>query len=109
MAVLLGSVKGRRPKVKSIEIYGLKWFQKSYGNTYHRVKVFVNDKEIATSPITYGYGDYYVQTAEELLKKNGYLKGKDDRTPLWRYCQENGIKLRYYAYDVKTEKELKRF
>jgi hypothetical protein len=109
MSVFIGAISKAKGRIKSIEIYGLKWFQKSYGNTYHRVKVFVNDEEIATSPITYGYGEQYVETAESLLKKNGYLKRKDDRTPLWRYCKERGIKLRYYAYDVKTERELKRF
>ena len=78
MPVLLGAISKAKGKVKSIEIYGLKWFQKSYGNTYHRVKVIVNDQEIATSPITYGYGDQYVETAVQLLKKNGYLKRKND-------------------------------
>ena len=109
MATLLGAISGTSKKIKSIEIYGLKWFQKSYGNTYHRVKVYVNDELIATSPITYGYGDYYIQNAEELLKKNGYLKRKDPMTPLWKYCKDRGIKYRAYAYDVKTERELKNF
>ena len=67
MATFIGAISGTSKKIKSIEIYGLKWFQKSYGNTYHRVKVYVNDELIATSPITYGYGDYYIQNAEELL------------------------------------------
>ncbi len=78
MNTFLGAITGKSKKIKSIEIYGLKWFQKSYGNTYHRVKVYVNDELIAKSPITYGYGDYYIQNAEddyyiqnaeELLKK----------------------------------------
>ena len=109
MTTFLGAITGKSKKIKSIEIYGLKWFQKSYGNTYHRVKVYVNDELIAKSPITYGYGDYYIQNAEELLKKNGYLKRKDPMIPLWKYCKDRGIKYLAYAYDVKTERELKAF
>lgn len=99
----------RKPKVKSIEIWGKRWFQKTYGNTYHAVKVYVNDQLIGTSPISYGYGDQYIQTAEELLKKAGYLKRKDPRQSLWSYCSEKKIKLKYYATDVDTQKELKNF
>ncbi len=109
MTTFLGAITGKSKKIKSIEIYGLKWFQKSYGNTYHRVKVYVNDELIAKSPITYGYGDYYIQNAEELLKKNGYLKRKDPTIPLRKYCKDRGIKYFAYAYDVKTERELKAF
>lgn len=55
----------------SIEVVGKRWFQKSYGNTYHSVKVYVND-EVLTEAFTYGYEDAYRQTAYDLLKQNGY-------------------------------------
>lgn len=58
-------------KIESMRIEAKRWFQRSYGNTYHTVKVFVND-EVLRSDITYGYGDHYLQTAAELLKANGY-------------------------------------
>jgi hypothetical protein len=111
MAVLLGSVEGasRRKKLKSIEVWGKKWFQKTYGNTYHKVRVYVNGELLGTSSINYGYGDSYLQTAEELLRKHGYLKNKPVMDSLWRYCKEKGINLKYYAEDVKTERELKNF
>ncbi len=110
MAVFLGSIGATgSKKIKSIEIWGKKWFQKSYGNTYHAVKVYVNNELIGTSPIRYGYGDQYIQTAEDILKKAGYLKRKDPSTPLWRYAQERKIKLKAYAEDVDTQRELKSF
>lgn len=58
-------------KIESMRIEGKRWFQRSCGNTYHTVKVFVND-EVLESGITYGYGNHYLQTAAELLKDNGY-------------------------------------
>lgn len=58
-------------KIESMRIDAKRWFQRSYGNTYHTVKVFVNG-EVLKSEITYGYGNHYLQTAAELLKDNGY-------------------------------------
>ena len=110
MAVLLGGIGAtRRPRVKSIEIWAKRWFQKSYGNTYHAVRVYVNGEFIGSSKITYGYGDSYLQTAEEVIKKAGYIKLKKANESLWSYCREKNIKLKYYATDVNKEKELKEF
>lgn len=58
-------------KIESLEIYGKRWCQKSFGNTYHTTTVVVNGEELK-SDITYGYGDHYLTTAAELLKVNGY-------------------------------------
>jgi hypothetical protein len=112
--VMIGSVgygigATRKPKVKSVEIWGKRWNDKTYGNTYHAVRVYVNDELVGTSPIRYGYGDSYIQTAEEILNKAGYFKRKDPREPLWRYTQDRKIKLKKYATDVKTKRELKDF
>jgi hypothetical protein len=101
--------KTSKTPIQSIMILGKRWFQRTYGNTYHRVQVYVNDKEVATSKITYGYGDQYIQTAVSLLKENGYLKSMPENTPLWRYCKENGIDCTIQYKDVKTERELKNF
>lgn len=64
-------------KINTMKIEGKRWFQRSYGNTYHTVEVFVND-EILKSEITYGYGSHYLQTAAELLKENGYDVPEDN-------------------------------
>ena len=64
-------------KINTMKIEGKRWFQRSYGNTYHTVKVFVND-EILKSEITYGYGSNYLTTAAELLKENGYALPEDN-------------------------------
>lgn len=57
--------------IKTLNIVGRRWFQKTYGNTYHAVKVYVNN-EILINNFCYGYGSQYLQTAIELLQKAGY-------------------------------------
>ena len=58
-------------KIETLKIYGRRWFQKSYGNTYHTVTVIVNGEEMK-SGITYGYGNHYLQTAADMLRNAGY-------------------------------------
>lgn len=58
-------------RIETLKIYGRRWFQKSYGNTYHTVTVIVNGEEMK-SGITYGYGNHYLQTAADMLRNAGY-------------------------------------
>ena len=66
---LIKNAKGKC--AKKVEIWGKRWFQKSYGNTYHNVRVYVDDELVGESGEEYGYGNQYVQTAFELLQKKG--------------------------------------
>ena len=56
-----------------IIIKAKKWFQKTYGNTYHSCLVEkITGKKykrevIGYEPFTYGYGDHYLNTAAKLL------------------------------------------
>ena len=61
--------------MEMITIIGRRWFQKTYGNTYHSVVVLVDGEEIGREPFAYGYGDQYIQTAHELLVKAGKFTG----------------------------------
>jgi hypothetical protein len=87
-------------KIESMRIEAKRWFQKSYGNTYHTVKVFVND-EVLESDITYGYGTHYLQTAAELLKANGYDIPEDNGE-----AYSLVVKYDHTAEDVKRKKDL---
>lgn len=87
-------------KIESLEIYGKRWFQKSYGNTYHTATVVVNGEELK-SGITYGYGNHYLTTAAELLKANGY-DIPDDNGKAFAMM----IKYEHSATDVKRKKDL---
>jgi hypothetical protein len=55
----------------SIHVSGRRWFQKSYGNTYNTVTIH-NGEESVNLPIEYGYGNYFLQRAQEWLGKNGF-------------------------------------
>ena len=87
-------------RIETLKIYGRRWFQKSYGNTYHTTTVIVNGEEMK-SGITYGYGNHYLQTAADLLRSAGY-----------EIPENNGeayammTKYEHEATDVKRKKDL---
>lgn len=55
-----------------LHIEGRRWFQKTFGNTYHSVRIFKDGKQVAFLPFSYGYGEQFLQTAWEWLGNNGY-------------------------------------
>ena len=99
-----------------ISIAAKRWFQKSYGNTYHRVHVLVEyadkTRKLLDSGIHYGYDEQYIQTAIEEMIKHGVLEdtGKSmDYWPFSLWCENNGVKLHTLVADVNRERELKTF
>jgi hypothetical protein len=91
-----GGGVGKKPTLKKgdvVEVVGRRWFDRVNGNTYHTAEVFVNDKFVAKSRMTYGYDEQYVQTAKELLlEKYNLPKGMKETSPLWQ-LREYGVKL----------------
>lgn len=61
------------PKLSNITIQCRRWFQKSYGNTYHSVLICEHStgKQLAYDPFSYGYERQCVQTAVDMLGKIG--------------------------------------
>ena len=57
---------------QTIHIEGRRWFQRTYGNTYHSVRIFRDGEEIAYLPFQYGYGEQFLQTAFDWLAEHGY-------------------------------------
>lgn len=102
----------KKPKVKKIEIVGGR-YNDSYGNTYHKSAVYVNDEIVGTSPETYGYGDQYVQTGMELLVKKGYfpriLKKVGEIWKLRSALKDRGVKIITRKKDFKLKRDFKRF
>ena len=87
-------------KINTLEIIARRWFQKSYGNTYHTVTVIVNGEKLK-SGITYGYGTHYLATAAELLKANGYDIPNDNGE-----AYALMTKYEHSVTDVKRKKDL---
>lgn len=97
--------------MKSLTIIGRRWFQKTYSYTYCTACVLVDGKTVFVSEKQYGYGDFYIQVAQDWLDKNGYLPdlGKYENgsvQPLWQYCRDRGIEYDYQAIDVARERDL---
>lgn len=88
-------------KINTLEIRAKKWFQRSYGNTYHVVKVIVNDDIVLQSGITYGYGRHYLTTAANLLRDNGFGI-PDDNNEAYSLM----TKYTYTEEDVDRKKDL---
>lgn len=100
-------------KPKSIVVTGRRWFQSSYGNTYHSTDVIVDGSLVHQTDFAYGYGDQYLQTAAAALDELGYTPGRgqsgrgdDSHEPLWQYCKRMQITLHHSCSDVQRKKDL---
>ena len=100
---------GGLPKMNKVEFWAKEWFQKSYGNSYFAVKVYVNDKLIGTSKIEYGYGSQYEQKGMDILKKAGYLRGVKATMPSRYFRDRKGVKYTGSISEVSRERDLKDF
>lgn len=97
--------------MQSITVIGRRWFDKVNGNTYHTAEILIDGKPVHKVPFTYGYGDHYVQSAQEWLTKEGLIAPQ--RYPnsggvemLWTYCERQGIKFYHTYTDTKRKKDL---
>ena len=55
-------------------IVGKKWFDKVNGNTYHSARVYdLEMKCVAVASYEYGYGEQYVYSAFNAMKKDGII------------------------------------
>ena len=94
--------------IKTITVIGKRWFDRINGNTYHSVKVYTDNKLLDSIDFTYGYGDHYIQSATKLLIKHNIISVIQgmDYIPLWKFCNENDIKLLTDVTDVNRKKDL---
>jgi len=56
--------------MRNFTIEARRWFQKSYGNTYHSVRVYdESGKLIGENLFEYGYGDQWELTSNKLIQE----------------------------------------
>lgn len=67
-----------------------RWFQKSYGNTYHSVELQRGNETLQKIEFCYGYGRQYETTVNKMLENLGL-------------CNET---VTYHVQDVKRKKDL---
>lgn len=88
--------------IENVTVYGYRWFQKLYGNTYHTVIVFIDGEEFYRSEhMHYGYDRQFEQTGFDAVAKILGLSDKDEpgyRTPR-RYWEDHGVKYNANATD----------
>lgn len=100
--------------MQEIRVLGRRWFQRTYGNTYHAADIWVTFADGTTQKLfadfTYGYGEQYLETALETLAEAGLAQPQDTRygrETLREYCKRNGIALEYRALDVARKRDLR--
>lgn len=91
---------------QTLRLMGRRWFSRTHGNTYHTVRVFLDDELLGESPIQYGYGDQYEQTGLEIALANSDLPPKEEREAIWQWAERVGIKLERYVTDVPRKRDL---
>jgi hypothetical protein len=77
-----------------IKITAKKWFQRSYGNTYHSVLIEkisgegadYKAEKIGYIPFRYGYGDHYLNTTADILGISETELRNDIRENRQQYC-----------------------
>lgn len=72
--------------MNTVTIEGRTWFEKANGNTYHAARIVVNGETVAVSPVTYGYGRQYEETARMLVRD--LLDNDDPKFWVWRELSE---------------------
>lgn len=99
--------------IKTIDVNALEWFDKVNGNSYFAGTVIINyglpDQKGFKMPFQYGYEDFYVDVAGDLLQKNGFINLKTDskyNIRLWQYCRDNNIILRTTKHKDCKKREL---
>ena len=98
------------PELRSLYINGRLWFDKSGGNTYHAVSISANGKWLIDIGMTYGYGDQYLQTALDWLKKFGLVNEEvrsiydlRETLDLYTSCKDT-LKKNLYTDSIKGKK-----
>lgn len=97
--------------IEAFHIRGVRWFQKTYGNTYHRayISALVNGRwvELGHTDIDYGYGDHYKVTAGAWLIENGYFECDNKAGYAFAdYSVRDTFAVEYTSQDVQRKRDL---
>jgi len=84
----------------------VRWFDRLNGNTYHSVRITrTKDGAVIAAPWSYGYDDFYKQTALELLSKEKWIKV--DKDNLWTYEHENNYPIEWIVSEGLKRKMIR--
>lgn len=95
--------------MKTIDINAREWFDKANGNSYFSARVTLDygteSEQSFVLPFQYGYGDMYLQAAEQELCRRNIVK--ESTTCLKYWCKDNGIIFRSNIQRGCLKRELK--
>ena len=102
------SDKAKAMGIEKLHIQGLRWFQKSYGNTYHTavISALIDGKyvELGKTRMQYGYGEQYLVSAGAWLIANGFINCQEkEGYALSHYTVRGSLKIEHMATDVKKK------
>lgn len=101
------TTKSKDMNITAFSIKGTRWFQKSFGNTYHKayVSALIGDEwvELGSTPMQYGGNDQYIVSGMDWLVENGFIPA-EGYSSHYSFYKENNITT--YAQDVKRQKDL---
>lgn len=94
---------------EAIRVKGTRWFQKTYGNTYHvaYISALISGKwvDLGETKMQYGYGDHYLVSAGAWLVENGFVEC-DSEYFLSDYNVREALAVDYVAQDVQRKRDL---
>lgn len=91
--------------IPGLYIDASRWFQRTYGNTYHTVRIKSGGPQgrlLWTSGRCYGYGEQWLQTAWEWLAQNGHAPAEYGGT----FGLREKLKGSYHVSDVSRQRDL---
>lgn len=89
--------------IKTLHIEGRRWFQRTYGNTYHSVRIWIDGKQIVYIPFSYGYGEQWLQTALDWMRAQQLIPEGQNYGTLYLRETLGGT---YSCIDVERKREL---
>ena len=94
-----------KPKPQpELTVEALTWFDRTYGNTYHSARAYLDGELVAVVPFQYGYDDHYLTTALEELVKAGVLPDlrydNGNKYGLRQTCEAQGWMLSYSKHEA---------
>lgn len=101
--------KAKAMNIERFNIKGLRWFQKTYGNTYHTtyISALINGvwQDIGSTAMEYGYSDQYITTGCQWLVDNGFVQAESGYD-VQGYQERAVLNIDCYAQDVQHKKDI---
>lgn len=103
------SSKAKEMNIEAFSIKGVRWFQKSFGNTYHiaYISALIDGTwvELGSTEMSYGYGGHYLVTAGDWLIENGFINCATGYALAGCGVRE-ALNIEHYSEDVKRKKDM---